>query len=117
MKTVRDIKARIIDVENFMKTELKEKKTGVSAQSKGKLNVLKTCKMYLESKPSEDFVKKEKDKVSNRIDEIFKEYKPLDRDENSPKQCRQYLTIFEKNWEVPKLRSQLKVLKFILAQS
>lgn len=91
-------------------------RSGKKTQLKETEEILATLRLvasYLETNPTEQFVKKERDRVSNRIYQIELLYSGWLPAEifTSPKAK---LKAYEKMHDIPKLREQLRVLDYIL---
>lgn len=115
MKTANQIQSEI----DGIKKEMIEQKKLDTKQSKTRLKKLKTelslytlCLLYIKSEPSPEFVKKEKDRVTNRINMTLEKYvRPTWGSEiEKRKDKREY----EKSMDVPKLRKQLSTLYYLL---
>lgn len=75
---------------------------------------LKIVKLYLETEPSESFVKEQYDKVTHTINLYMGRFSMADLPENSTirkKLAKQY----EKENGVDKMREQMRTLRFILS--
>lgn len=115
MKTIQTLKSEMEEVMSEMKHE-KEVDTKESINRYKKLNKrlchLKICLLYIESDPSIDFVKKEKDRVTNRINLFMDKYVTPEGWGSSMKS--KHKRDYEKEMGIPKLRKQLSTLHFIL---
>lgn len=79
-----------------------------------RVSLLKTCVMYLESNPQEEFIKCEIERVKDRIDKISDGFYHPNKDNMALKDFGKLKKDFEKLYNVPKLKVQLSTLKFIL---
>lgn len=68
--------------------------------------------MYVQSDPSIDFVKKEKDRITNRINMTLEKYVSLNG--FSEIERKRHKKEYEKSMETPKLRKQLSTLYYLL---
>ena len=85
---------------------------GQISKVKNRINFLKIVIRYLESGPSTEFLKKEISRLTNRIQLIndqFADYLPTQYFEKEKDKLKHYL----KECGVPKLKIQLKALRFI----
>lgn len=72
----------------------------------------KFCKHYLLSSPSEDFIQKEIERLTNRINMFHKEWK---EPENLPKKdAKKLLLEYEKGMGIPQIRKQITTLNFLI---
>ena len=117
MKTAKQVKK---EVENCKK-EIEElmqytdkKSVAQRKRLRAKLPRLKEYLMYLETNPAKDYVQKECDRLQNRIDEIFKLYKPLPESSFRKSEITAHKKSFEKTWNVTKIRKQLAAINYIL---
>jgi len=71
--------------------------------------------MYVQTKPSQEFLEKESKRLSNRIDKIMELYSLPDNHEDwTLKALNEHKSSFEKKWEVPAVKTQLDTINFIL---
>jgi flagellar motility protein MotE (MotC chaperone) len=115
MKTITEVKEQIAE------NEARGVKKTISEREYKKLcnetEVLRTVLKYLETKPSEDYLKREKERLeaivkakNDQYEYWLKHNKPLEVD---PKNARSY---FNKESGVTVLSRQLKTIKIILDQ-
>lgn len=69
---------------------------------------------YAETNPSEDYLKREIDRISNRINLFMEKYVPLDPERFDKKTCTAHKMGYEKEMGTTKLRKQLTTLCFIV---
>lgn len=105
MKTLTDIKKIMLDISNDQPRGWKKR-----------YKELMEIKMYIESFPSSEFINKELDRLQNRFYMII-ELQP-EPAQGSDYKNPEFKKIFKK-WEdendLPKLKKQIKNLKFILS--
>lgn len=95
--------------------EIKVSKTSKDIRRlKLRLPLLRVCKMYVETNPSEEFIKKEIGRLTNRIDAFMKTYVPLDETRFTLAVLKKHKKDFEKEMDMPKLKKQISALKFII---
>ena len=71
--------------------------------------------LYLESSPTEEYLKKEAKNIKNKIADISNRYEePLDTYGFTKSQLTTMRKLFEKQHNLPKLRKQLANIKYIL---
>lgn len=124
MKTISDLKKKIKEMTFDLSSlgvsgeedakELKRLKTAAK-KIEDELNRLREVLLYLNMKPAEGFLRKEKDRLENRIkliDDIFLS------DHNTEKMTRPQINIIKKDhdkkWEAVRLRTHLKYIDYIL---
>lgn len=119
MKTKVDINLELNEVVNTLEADKLKKsadrmKKSAATKLRKKIPFFKMCIMYVESNPSEQFVKKEIDRVETKINLrmaqfVLDEYKELDK-KTVAKLKREH----EKKYEIPHLREQVRTLRFLL---
>lgn len=112
MKKIADLERELEGVKYRLKND--EMKPAAEKRLRKRIPFLKTCIAYLESKPSEIFVTEEVAKVElkiNRRMELFvlDDYQALDK-----KTVNRMKKTYEKKYEVPHLREQVRTLRFLL---
>ena len=93
---------------------LAKQSRGEIKRNKKKIEDYSLYLRYAETSPSEEYLKKEVVRITNRINLFSKEYKPLDEEKFSKKQCSAHKKGYEKDMGVPKLKKQLTAILFIL---
>ena len=125
MKTVDQIKKEITEVIKEMKSvsenfDFNEKQRGRETKKLSrKLEILKECKMYLETNPRQEFVNEEKERLT-RIIALYESSERFDSWKRSilvtlkttPKNIRAY---YLKEMGVPDLKQSLKTIEYILS--
>lgn len=127
MKTIKQIEQEIyylkLEMSDLQKISLrinksaKEKTESNQAKTKmkkisSKITLYKLCLAYIKTDPSPDFVKNEKDRITNRINMALEKYSEptwlasIER--------RKFKKEYEKSMEIPKLRKQLSTLYYLL---
>lgn len=104
-KEITEVTMQIKDLADFPKDVKKLKK---------RLPVLLFLQQYLETAPTEEFLRKEVQRLSNRVKEVMKMYVPLDPQHNMNAQISKHKREFEKIWEIPKIKKQIEALKYLL---
>lgn len=115
MKTAKELKSEmkeVLEAMEFQKKKDDKKSANAIRRLKGKLEYLKLCLLYIESKPSEEFVKKEKERLTNRINAFMELYKVPESWGKTLK--ARHKREYEKDMGVFKLRKQLSTIHFIL---
>jgi hypothetical protein len=115
MKTEKQLKTEIKEVLSEIQEADKFSKRGkkLIKKAKQKLTYLKTCLAYIETHPSPEFIQKEIERLSNRInllDTQYDEWKNLPRKDVIKGNLK---TFYLKKVDVPHLKNQIKTLKFI----
>ena len=112
MKTVQQIQNRINELMDYCQS-FKPSEGKTFNKERKELSLLNTIKMYLEDNPSEDFIKKEVERLENRvmlIEDGFMNYlhnTPEDSDILSKKRQE-----YNKINNVPEIRRQLRRFTF-----
>lgn len=112
MRTVKQVKDEIKEIEHRLQTE--ELKKAVNTKLRKRIQYLRHCIMYIETNPSPQFIKDEIKKVETKIDLRMNQF-VLDGIEQMPKSVVAKLRReHEKMYEIPKLKEQVKTMKYIL---
>lgn len=108
MLKIADINKEIKQLESLHRdTDEKELK-----RAKKKVQLLITCRMYLQSKPDRAFIEKEIKRLENRINLIASEFAdPVLADKKTASKLRKE---HESEYGVGHLRTQLRTLRMIL---
>ncbi len=120
MKTVQEVKKEIEEIANTLQTEQRRrsedrifKKREVTNMKK-RLALLKIVSLYLETNPTIEFLKREVDRIENCISLRMVSF-VLDDAESKPKTfISKMRKAHEKMYDIPKLREQVKTMRFIL---
>lgn len=106
MRTIKQAKQ---DIANMLKS------TVVTAAEHRKLETLKLCLRYLEAEPTEEFVKSEIERVSNKINWILqrKNYEEWLRCHPEYKNEKNPETIYHTEMKLNDFRKQLKTLHYV----
>lgn len=83
-------------------------------RDKARQAFLKTCLLYINTSPNEDYLKREVERISNRINLLLKNYKPLSADRHTNSEVSKHKKDYEKEMNVSKIRTQLTTLNFLL---
>lgn len=120
MKTVQEVNEEINEIsltlqaERGRKSEDKLFKPAEISRMKKRIAWLKEIKMYLDTQPTAAFIKKECERLENSIS-LRMMYFVLDGAEALPKTTITKLKRdYEKRHDIPKLRQQVKTMRFIL---
>ncbi len=105
MKTLLQINTEI----SALTESLPTLKRNQLARAKNRILLLKDILRYIEGMPEEGFVKNEIKRLENRINRFLNEFNP--KDYKDPKAA---LKKYEADMGIPKLRKQIRVLRFIL---
>lgn len=114
MRTIKQVNEEIKEIENRLNTE--ELKKSVSTKLRKRITHLRKCKMYIETNPStqymNDEIKKIETKISLRLACFI-----LEGVDAMPKSLVNKLKReFEKEYDIPKLREQVKTIRYILSE-
>lgn len=115
MKTTKYMKSEIDTVMKDMK-DAKDLDSPASKRLykklKKRLDYLNVCLMYVESEPSSEYLKKEYDRITNRINLLVDAY--VQPSYGTMSERKKDKRDYEKKMELPKLRSQLMTVNFIM---
>lgn len=112
MRTIKQVNEEIKEIEHRLKTE--ELKKSVSTKFRKRIQYLKHCVMYIETNPSPQYMKDEIKKVETKVNLRMAQF-VLEGVEAMPKSVVSKLKReHEKKYEIPKLKEQIRTLKYIL---
>lgn len=106
--------AKLRKVENINDLDRKRIKSIKAAIKRDKTRqaFLKTCLLYINTSPNEDYLKREVERISNRINLLLKGYRPLDDERHTKSQITKHKNEYEKEMGVPKIRKQLTTINY-----
>jgi hypothetical protein len=117
MRTKESIKKLIEDKRNTVKKEYySDDKLFDRAKKEAtkEIEFYKTCILYLESNPSEDFLNKQLSSVGSRITSIDREFDVAKSFAKNKEHFLKTKTKFYKDRDIDKLKTQINYLNFIL---
>jgi hypothetical protein len=97
------------EISKLLETNRRETKRTVLSRILKRLEFLKLIKNYLTENPTEEFVSKEIARIENRINALMALF-----DAKAYKEPKKAMEKFERDNGIPKLREQLRALRFIL---
>lgn len=112
---MKKLKTITSELKELIKEASEEDDQKVVKKLKKRISFLRMCAMYIESKPTNEFVEGEILRINNRIELIsdgFEYWASLPREESLS--GSKLLTFYYKEMGVPKLRRQLQALRFLL---
>ncbi len=113
MITVQDIKREINEITDRVRLETDMRKSE-KTKLKKRVGLLRKCILYLETNPTDDFLKKEIDRLENRISLIMA-LCPLGEPKAVAGSVIKKMKIeYEKNHDIPKFREQVRVMRFLI---
>jgi hypothetical protein len=117
MKSIKKIEQEMNNIQVEISTNSKEYTETAINRMKKRHSFLCVCKMYLESKPTDDFLEKEKERLSTRINLINAGYEPDQRliDAGLKKEEQSEHKDYNKIMGLPKIKEQLKSIQFLLS--
>lgn len=116
MKDIPSINQEINDITFRLTKSTEELKKGEENKLRKRIPFLKHCIMYLESGPNPQFLKAEISKVETKINLRMGQF-PLDQyqsDGVDKKTVSRLRREHEKKYEIPKLREQVRTLRYLL---
>ena len=111
MQTVKGLNRQIESVSDEIKQSEKSadpKYKRAAKRLRRKVSYLRICLKYIETNPTVEFMKKEQDRICNRINKFIDLY---DINQHGNKKG------YEKEMGIPKLRKQLSLINFLLKKS
>jgi hypothetical protein len=115
MITIKSLKSEISAISDEIKNTSEMKKATENKLRK-KISFLLQCISYIETNPSTEFIKSESDRLENFINSKMKEFNVNKYSMMSSKDFNSIKKEFEKMYDIPKKRTQLKALKFLLVE-
>lgn len=112
MRTIKEIKAEISETENDIKSG--EHKKAAETRLRKHIAFLQECIRCIESEPDENFIKDQIVKVETKINLRMRGF-DLDMSKIDKRTYSQMRRAYEKEHEIPKLRNQIRSMKFLLA--
>lgn len=114
MKSITDIKKEIRQIESISSDEKNELKPAAWRKLKKHLKLLRLMEKYLFTKPTETFVVNEVGRLEKIITAKMSEFKPEKYEELPRKAVTKLRKDHEKKYDIPKLRTQIRTLRFLL---
>jgi hypothetical protein len=111
MKTVKNIKSEIAD----LTSKKVDRYTTEYNRTVAQLAFLNACLYYLQTNPSEEFVKREAERLENYISSKMELFKAPDAETTPKPVITKLKKAHEDFYELSKYRLQLKTLRFLLA--
>lgn len=118
MKNLNDVQKEIRAIENLSTAEIAEMKNATWKRMKKKLELLRLLVIYLETNPTEEFVKAEIKRVESIVSEKTKvfdfrkaEYIELGV---APKEITKLKNKHESLYDIKKMRTQVRNLRMLL---
>lgn len=109
IKSLKTEKEKVVDeIKNGDLKKVKENRL------RKRIAYLDTCIKYLETHPDESYMKLEIGKLETKMNFRMECFKPLNELMLSKKDLSKMKKAHEKQYEIPKLREQIKTLRFIL---
>jgi hypothetical protein len=115
MKDIKTLLLEIREIENMSSVDKSELKPAALNRLKKKLELLKHLVKYLETSPSVEFIKSEIQRIEIVISAKMLEFPESDYGRLSKKDVAKLRKEHEKQYGIPKLRNQLKTLRFLLS--
>lgn len=112
MKTIPELQKELKDVEYSIQND--EMKPAAERKLRKRIPFLRTCIKYIETNPSQSFMKSEIEKVENKINLRMGQFCLDDYQDLDKKTVNKLRKQHEKKYEVPHLREQVRTLRFLL---
>jgi hypothetical protein len=112
MKTIADIQREIADIKHEI--ENTEMKKAAENKLRKRIAYLRTCVLYLETNPSPSFLKEEITKLETKITLRMANFSITDAEAKPKTYLGKIKKAYEKQFDVPKLREQIKTMRFLL---
>lgn len=118
MKTIDQLKRRRSEIEGMSREQVKALSKRETSKLEKEMTNLIYCIQYLETSPRQEFVESELIRVEKEIariatDEYYKQWINGNKDRHAS--LKDPRKAYENEMELPKLKQQLKTLKFILS--
>ncbi len=115
MKSIKSIEQEMTNIQVSLSTE--EHKKSVISRMKKRHSFLLTCKMYLKTNPTTEFIHKEKERLITRINLINAGYTPDKRliDNGFRKEEQKEHADYNKIMGLGKCKDQLKAISFLIS--
>jgi|GEM_PF-3077258 len=118
MKNITDVKKEISSIENLSQVDIDEMKGATWRRLKKKLALLRLLINYLETNPTEEFVKSEiariEKTVSNKMDEWDKEREVYVSKGVVAKEINKLKNKYESMYDLKKMRTQVRNLRILI---
>jgi len=116
MKTITAVQKEMDSIKVDMMSNTKNISKSDRTKLKKKYEFLAICKMYLEHNPTEEYLMKEKERLSSRINAINKGYIPDERliESGLKKEERKEHADYNKIMGLTKTKNQLQSIQFLL---
>jgi hypothetical protein len=111
MKKIIEIKSEISDIKHKIEGGVLPSE---EKRLRKKIPFFKKCILYLETEPDENFCKNEVDRVCKMINKRMELFKPINEEKLAKKDLAKAKKDHEKEWDIPKMRMQLKTLNYLL---
>lgn len=112
MKTIADIQREIADIKHEI--ENTEMKKAAETKLRKRIAYLRTCVLYLETNPSPSFLKDEIEKLETKISLRMINFSIADADIKPKTVLSKIKKEYEKQFDIPKLRDQIKTIRYLL---
>lgn len=109
MKSLKQLKEELSQLEKYGQVKMKpaEKKRHVA-----QVNFVRLCISYIESKPNPEYLKKEMERLKNRIEKIHSGFRS--NYEQDTKYYKEAKKNYLKEMNIAQVRSQIKTLNYLL---
>ena len=117
MKTIDSIKKEIrATMDEILELNFQDdkKSLGKRKRLRSKLPQLRQYILYLETNPTKEFLQQEIKRLQGRIDEIMRQYIPLDEDCYLKPAMSAHKKKYEKELDISKIKKQLTAINYII---
>lgn len=114
LKQVTDLKNEKLNELRYLGNPPAEHKKTEYRRIQKDIEFIATIEMYLKSEPAEGFIKKEHDRLVNRLEMIRKGQPPYPANEGAIPSWKKSVAKYNKLMEVSDVQLKLKTLKFLL---
>lgn len=116
MKNLKDVQKEISVIENTLSVEIREMKHSVWKRQLKKLALLRIFITYLETNPTEDFIKSEIKRLEKVVSAKSKEFDatPLEKKGVPKKEVTKMRKAHEASYGLGKMRTQVRNLRMLL---
>lgn len=112
MRTIKEMKQEIEEIKHRIGHE--EMKKAIEGRLRKRIQFLNTCILYMETNPDQEFVSAQIKMVEGKINRRMEGFNEDDYKEWAKKDVAKVRKAYEKEYDIPKLRSQVSAMRFIL---
>lgn len=112
MRTIKEMLVEIADIKHDIET--REMKKPEETRLRKRVAFLRTCIRYIETNPDENFISDQIKMVESKINLRMKGFNEDAFNGLAKSEVSKMRRAYEKEYEIPKLRNQVKTMRFLL---